>query len=83
MLAFGDLMGKIANVEYGDRAGVETKIRAISPTGSISFEFAIISVGLAQLALAESPNVWALLEKILGAFKFLKGKPSSRHFCGQ
>ena len=75
MLAFGDLMGKIANVEYGDRTGVETKIRAISPTGSISFEFVIISVGLAQLALTESPSVWALLEKTIDTFKFLKGKP--------
>jgi hypothetical protein len=79
MMAFGDLMGIMSRAAYGDGSKVETKVRTVSPTGSISFEFLVQTVGVGQALLMAPETVgamWELLKQCVEAWKFLKGKPA-------
>lgn len=84
LLAFGDLIGVLATIAYGDDAHVRTKVSRISPTGSISFEFVVITVGVVHAAQTVlmgplSPvELWSLLKESVKAWKFLKGPPASQ-----
>lgn len=78
VLAFGDFIGAMSRATYGDGSTVETKIRTISPTRSISFEFWIhlISIGQAIIFGPATPDaIWDIFKQSIEAYKFLGGSP--------
>ena len=79
MMAFGNLVETASDILWGDTI-VEIKVRKISPTNSIEFDFVINLVPVAQTVITQlSPgDIWSFLKDGISAWKFLKGSPPQK-----